>query len=308
MEHTWKSAFYDGRTISVTNPDFYKDRFVGAISSNIFPPFPRGTSLYRKKKPSSASQPTSKMASTNSLAPPPSTLLQPQSLDASTTSLASASAGSMTTSLGIERRNSSRRSSSSRRKTSRDYLHGNLSSSAQGNLLSAQGTPPTRRSFSSTQGTAQKQSSSAIKRPSLSQAVALTADMPIGRDDKDALTSHDKEQSAADVSAIASTESSASTQSNPNPNPTIQSILRVSPTHGTSSSHPTNQGQSTETTRVKGASSNSSEHSSQICESSSSTLIEVKQGQTASAVETHQSTMVYDSTTKNSHVRPLSLD
>ena len=39
MEHAWKAAVHDGNSVSVTRPDFYKQRFLSFISDKIFPKF-----------------------------------------------------------------------------------------------------------------------------------------------------------------------------------------------------------------------------------------------------------------------------
>ena len=53
MEHAWKSAVHDGNSVSVTRPDFYKQRFLSFISDKIFP------SLCAVPRPSSSSMPSS---------------------------------------------------------------------------------------------------------------------------------------------------------------------------------------------------------------------------------------------------------
>ena len=65
MEAAWKSTFYDGQTVSVTNPQFYKQRFFDALSTKIFPAFPRGKSIIKKRKTPTPSAKAS-LASLNS--------------------------------------------------------------------------------------------------------------------------------------------------------------------------------------------------------------------------------------------------
>ena len=52
MEHAWKAAVHDGNSVSVTRPDFYKQRFLSFISDKIFP------KLHAVPRPSSSSIPS----------------------------------------------------------------------------------------------------------------------------------------------------------------------------------------------------------------------------------------------------------